>query len=117
MEILKGVIKKSIVVIVPSIALAAYFIEMRTVPAGIFIGWVFGIFNLRSLTRSVQGFVTADKSKSVLVFLNMFRLLGMFAAMTVLIYYRVINVLGLLYGFTVVFILILVEGIRIGKAQ
>jgi hypothetical protein len=117
MEILKGVLKKSAVIIVPSIALAAYFLHERTVPMGIFAGWVFGILNLTSLTRSVQGFIDVDRSKMKLVFLNIFRLLGMFAVIIVLLYYRLINVLGLLYGFTVVFVLILIEGIRIGKSQ
>jgi hypothetical protein len=47
----------------------------------------------------------------------MFRLLALFAVIFFLIYYKVVNVFGLLFGFTVVFILILIEGARVSKGK
>ena len=117
MEILKGVLKKSIFIILPAALLSAFFIEPRKFPLGIMMGWLFGILNLRQLTRNIEGLVGTEKATLKLVFLSMTRLLVLFAAIFCLIYYRVVNVFGLLIGFTVVFVLILVEGAKVGKSQ
>jgi hypothetical protein len=117
MEILKGVIKKSIFIILPAAALCTFFIESRKVPLGILMGWLFGIMNLRQLTRNIEGLVGTEKATVKLVLLSMTRLLVLFAAIFLLIYYRVVNVFGLLFGFTVVFVLILVEGAKVGRSQ
>ncbi len=117
MEILKRVIKASIFIILPAIILSAFFIEPRKFPLGILMGWLFGILNLRQLSRNIEGLVGTEKATFKLVFLSMTRLLVLFAAIFVLIYYRVVNVFGLLIGFTVVFVLILVEGAKVGKSQ
>ena len=117
MEILKRVLKKSIVIVLPAAVLSAFLIEPRKVPLGILMGWLFGILNLRQLSRNVQGLMGTEKATFKLVFLSMTRLLALCAAIFLLIYYRVVNVFGLLAGFTVVFVLILVEGARVGKSQ
>jgi len=115
MEILKGVLRKSIFIIIPAVLLAAIIVEPRKFPLGIIMGWLFGILNLRQLSRNVEGLVGTQKATFKLVFLSMTRLLFLCAAIFALIYYRVVNVFGLLIGFTVVFVLILVEGAKVGK--
>ncbi|MBI5665347.1 MAG: ATP synthase subunit I [Nitrospirae bacterium] len=115
MEILKGVFKKSIFIILPAAVLSAFLFEPRKFPLGILMGWLFGIINLRQLSRNIEGLVGTEKMTLKLVFLSMIRLLVLFTAIFLLIYYRVVNVFGLLIGFTVVFILILVEGAKVGK--
>jgi hypothetical protein len=117
MEILKGVFRKSIFIILPVALLSAFLIEPRKFPLGIMMGWLFGILNLRQLTRNIEGLVGTEKATFKLVFLSMTRLLILFAAIFVLIYYRVVNVFGLLIGFTVVFVLILIEGAKVGKGS
>ncbi|RJQ50240.1 MAG: hypothetical protein C4538_00665 [Nitrospiraceae bacterium] len=114
MEILKRVVKKSIFIIVPAIAASAFY-EPRKLPLGIFIGWLFGIFNLRALTRNVAGLIGSGKAAPLVVFLNIMRLSLLFVAIFLLVYYRVVNIIGLLLGFTVVFIFILIEGWKVGK--
>jgi hypothetical protein len=116
MEILKNVFKKSLFVILPAIVLSAFLIEPRKIPLGILMGWLLGIFNLRQLTRNIEGLIGSEKATVKLVFLSMTRLLVLFAAIFLLVYYRVVNVFGLLFGFTVVFVLILIEGARVGKS-
>jgi len=108
-EILRGVIKKSVFIILPAIVIA-FFLESRKLPLGIFLGWLFGIINLRALTKNVQGLVGAEKAAPGIVILNLLRLSVMFAAIFLLVYHKVVNIIGLLAGFTIVFILILVEG-------
>ena len=113
MEILKRVINKSLIVILPVAAVSAFF-EWKKLPASIIIGGVFGILNLRGLVRSVEGLVGSEKATTKLIFLSITRLLMLFIAIFILIWLKVINIIGMLFGFTVVFVLILFEGMKVG---
>lgn len=117
MEILKRVVRKSIFIVLPAAILSAIFFEPPKLPLGILMGWLFGILNLRQLTRNIEGLVGTEKATLKLVILSMTRLIALFAAIFLLIYYKVVNVFGLLFGFTVVFVLILIEGVKVGKSQ
>lgn len=117
MDLLKGVFKKSIIVIIPAAVASAVYIDHRKAPLGILLGWLFGIMNLRQLTRNVKGLFGSEKATLKLLFLSITRLLALFAAIIVLVYYRIVNVLGLLFGFTVVFLFILIEGARAGRQE
>ena len=116
MEILKRVLKKSILII-PPVILISFFVESRRLPLGIFMGWLFGIINLRALTKNVEGMLGPEKATVRIVVLNITRLLAMSAAIFMLVYYRIVNVIGLLIGFTIVFNLILIEGWKVGKSK
>jgi hypothetical protein len=116
MEILTRVVKKSIMIILPAVAVS-YAYQWEKVPAGIIAGWLLGIINLRSLSRNVKGLIGSEKAAAKIVFLSLFRLVAVLAIIAVLLRFRVINVFGLLFGFTAVFALILFEGYRIGKSN
>ena len=117
MEILKRVLKTSLFIIIPSLAIAAFFIADKKVLPGILFGWLFGIINLRQLSRNVEGAIGSERITFRLIFLSMIRLAALFAAIFALIYYKTVNIFGLLFGFTVVFILILIEGAKVSKSQ
>jgi hypothetical protein len=114
MEILSGVIKKTVIIIVPAAVIAAFF-EWKKLPLGIIAGAGFGILNLRGLVKNVEGFIGSEGLTAKVLLLSMFRLFLLFASITILIWLKLINILGLLFGFTVVFALILVEGLRTSK--
>jgi hypothetical protein len=117
MEIFKRVIIKAIIIILPAAVLSYFFIEQQKVPLGILLGGLLGLFNLRQLSRNVAGLVGTEKATFKLVFLSMTRLMVLCSAIFLLIYYGIVNVFGLLFGFTVVFALILIEGARVSKMQ
>ncbi|MBI5739153.1 MAG: ATP synthase subunit I [Nitrospirae bacterium] len=112
MELLKRVAKKSSFIVLPAIVIA-FFFESRKMPLGIFFGWLFGIFNLRALTRNVEGLVGSEKAAVGIVMLNLARLLTVSTAIFMLVYYKVVNIFGLIAGFTVVLALILLEGVKV----
>jgi len=116
MEILKSVFKKSIIVVVPAAVLAGLLIEPRKVPLGIIFGWLLGIVNFRQLSRNINGLIGAEKATMRLMIMSMTRLLAVMIFIAVLVFYRVVNIFGLLFGFTVVFVLILAEGSRLSRA-
>ena len=117
MELFEGVFKKSLIIVLPAAVVSGFYFDPEKVPLGILLGWLFGILNLRQLTRNIQGLFGSEKATLKLLFLSMTRLLVMFAVIVFLIYYRVVNVFGLLFGFTVVFLFILIEGARVGRSQ
>jgi hypothetical protein len=114
MEILNGVIKKSLIIIVPA-AIATAFLEWEKFPLGILAGAGFGILNLRGLVRSVHGFIGAEGLTFKIIFMSMTRLFLLFAAISILLWLKIVNVFGLLSGFTVVFVLVLLEGLKTAK--
>ncbi len=114
MELLKRVIKKSLIVLLPVAAVSAFF-EWKKLPLGIIAGGVLGIINLRGLVRNVEGFIGAEGLTAKVVLLSMTRLFILFTAIFILIWLQIINVPGMLFGFTVVFIFILYEGFQMSR--
>lgn len=115
MEILSRVIKKSLIIILPATGISLVF-GWEKVPLGILAGWFFGVLNFRALSRNVTGLLASEKAVTLIVLKSMTRILTLFAAVAFLLYIKVINAFGLLFGFTVVFALILLEGLREGRA-
>ena len=116
MEILKRVIHKSIFIILPCAVISGFY-EWKKLPLGIIAGGLFGILNLRGLVRSVEGFINSNMLSAKLILMSFTRLFILFSAIFILLWFKIINVFGLLFGFTVVFILILVEGMKIAKSN
>ncbi len=114
MEILNGVIKKSLIIILPAAVIAAFF-EWKRLPLGIIAGAGFGILNFRGLVRNVEGLIGSEGLTAKIILLSMIRLFLLFAAIFILVWLKIINVFGMAFGFTVVFILILFEGMKAGK--
>lgn len=115
MEILKRVIQKSLIIILPAAIISGFF-EWKKLPLSIIIGGLLGILNLRGLVRNVEGFTGSKKPIAKIIFLSMTRLLILFTAIFILMWFKIINVLGLLFGFTVIFVLILIEGMKVSKS-
>jgi hypothetical protein len=65
----------------------------------------------------VQGLVGSEGATMKLIIMNLVRLIGLSAGIILLVYYRVINVFGLLIGFTIVFVFIMIEGAKVGKGK
>ena len=116
MEILKRVIYKSIIIILLCAAISAFY-EWKKLPLGIIAGGLFGILNLRGLVRSVEGFINSNMLSAKLILMSFTRLFILFSAIFILLWFKIINVFGLLFGFTVVFVLILVEGMKVAKSN
>ena len=81
-----------------------------TVAAGVLAGAALGIFNIYSIVRLVEalaGAATAGPgagkaSKALVSFVHMFKLGLIFVTLILLVYLKLINLFGVLAGFTVV---------------
>lgn len=111
---IKTLYKQSAILVLIAAAVSAYF-EWKKLPASILIGGVLGVANHRALSWGVSGMLDADRSYVRLLFFSMFRLLIIFIILFALIMLKLVNILGVLIGFTIVFTLILKEGLVAAK--
>ncbi len=106
--------KHTLIILVP-LSLLSALIEPFKLPLGIFLGGVFGLVNLKGMKRGLEGLLGTYRPAGKLVFLSLFRLFVLFAAITLLAMTRTVNLFGLLIGFTVVFAVLIKEGLRAAK--
>lgn len=114
MELIQKIHRNSLVLLFP-LAAASAFIEWRQLPLSILMGGVLGILNIRVLAWGVQGVLGSRKSATKMLFFSQFRLVMLFLILAVLLYLRVVNIFGILAGFTVVFSMVVIEGLKHSK--
>ncbi len=136
MNLTKKVTKKSLFVIFPLVLLSLFvnwrvgplkfvalfgnpaFVNIRiSMAMSIVIGGILGIANLRGLVWGIDSLLGTYKANTKLVFLSLFRLGLLFAVIIVLVALRLINLLGLLVGMTVVFVILIMEAVKMAKEQ
>ena len=108
--------KRAAFIIVP-MAVAAAFIEPVKLPLGIISGALLAAINFRGMTRNLEGLIGTDRPTMKLVALSIGRLLIVFSIIIALAVAKVVNLIGLLVGFTVVLTLVLREGYLTAQAE
>jgi hypothetical protein len=105
----------ALAVVLAALASALLGMEGRT-GASILVGGVLALANLRAMSWSVQGFVNVaaqgGRLQGRLVAFSLLRLLLLFAVLLLLVKAGLVNLLAVLVGFTVVFFVVLMEGLR-----
>ncbi|MDA8431401.1 MAG: hypothetical protein M0Z60_00385 [Nitrospiraceae bacterium] len=114
MDLIKQIYKKGLLILLPLAFLSA-FMEWKKLPAGILAGGALGLANLKGLAWGVRGLFGTGRAGGVMVFFSIFRLMMLFAILALLVYLRLVNVFGVLIGFTVIFLLVMIEGLRYAK--
>jgi len=116
MDLIRGVIKKSLFIIIPvSIFSLVYF--DKKVFIGLISGWLIGIINLRQLAKNIHNFLGSTGARFKIISLSILRLSILFIAIFLLVYEKIVNIFGLLAGFTVVFIFVIIEGLKVAQKQ
>lgn len=112
---------KNILIAIIPLSLASAAIEPKRLPLGILFGGALGIINLRGLAKGVKGLMELHAGgggaspAGRMIFMSFFRLILLAAVIALLAASKLINLIGLLIGFTVVFALLLIEGLRVSK--
>lgn len=114
MVLLKRIYKRAIFILLP-LALLSAFIEWKKLPLSILIGGILGLINLRGLARGVYSIVGTYRPTAKMVISTIFRLGFLAVVLIILFASKVVNVFGILIGFTVIFILIITEGLRLAR--
>lgn len=89
--------------------------DWRKMPHSVLIGGLLGLANLKGLAWGLKDFATLHRPSGKLVFWSMLRFFILAFILIVLAILKLIDFFGILIGFTVVFVLILKEGLRIAR--
>ncbi len=114
MDLIQKIHRNSLILLFP-LAAASAFIEWRQLPLSILMGGVLAILNIRALAWGVQGVLGSQKSSTKMLFFSQFRLVMLFLILAALVYLKVVNIFGILAGLTVVFSMVVIEGLRHAK--
>lgn len=117
MELFKRILKQSLIVSVIAIALSAALTRGIKFPLGVFVGSLAGIVNLRAIVRNVSSITGGQRITGRYIILSTFRLLGLFALLFILIWKGLADVFGILLGFTIVFVIIIKEGLKEARSM
>jgi len=116
MDLIRRIYKKSFLVLI-SLALLSALIEWKKLPVSIIIGGALGFANIKAIAWGVSGLIGKEKTTGRMIFFSMFRLFLLFSILSLLVYMRLVNVFGILAGFTVIFALLLIEGLKYAKTD
>jgi len=114
MDLIRNIQRNSLIILFPLSAVSA-FLEWKKLPLGILTGGALGLLNIRALAWSVHGLLGAHKPSSKMLFFSQLRIIMLFFVLAGLLYLRLVNVFGILAGFTVVFIMVIREGLKYSK--
>lgn len=78
-------------------------------------GGILGLINLKALSWGIEGIIGARRATAPMVFFSMFRLFFILMIVAALVYLKLANIFGIIAGFTVVFMMILIEGFKFAK--
>jgi hypothetical protein len=112
--LIKRTYKLAIIILLPLSILSA-FIEWKRLPISILIGGILGLANLRGIARGVEGLIVKNRPSGVLIFFSLLRLTILASILAILVIFKLVNIFGILIGFTVVFIVIIKEGLSVAK--
>ncbi|NOY63903.1 MAG: hypothetical protein GXO97_00670 [Nitrospirae bacterium] len=117
MKMIKRINRISLVLLLIA-ALVASFFDWKKFPAGILVGGALALANLKGIQWGIQGITDpeiASQLKGRIIFFSLFRLLILFIILAILLYLRLVNIWAIMIGLTIVFVTIMIEGLREAK--
>ncbi|MDA8085297.1 MAG: hypothetical protein M0Z75_01210 [Nitrospiraceae bacterium] len=90
-------------------AISAFFMPVK-IPAGILAGGLLMLANFKALSWGVTGFLGAKKATGKMILFSGLRFAIILTVLIVLLKLRLVDLLGVILGMTVVFTVILAEG-------
>jgi len=114
MDLVKRVHKQGIIILLAASVISAFF-DWPKLPIGIFFGGVLGLANLKGLEWGLGRLFGTYRPRGKLIFLSFFRFVILACILLVLAIYKMVNFFGILIGFTIVFGLIMKEGLRVSQ--
>lgn len=114
MEIIRRLYKQAVLVVL-LVAAGSLLIEPKKLPLSIILGGLLGILNLKGLSWGIESLLHSQKATTKLIFLTFLRLGILASVITALAILRLINLFGILIGFTIVFVLLIKEGLKVSS--
>ncbi len=116
MDLIKGIVRNSALVLLPAAAVSA-FLPWDKLPASILVGGLLGILNIKALAWSIGGILGTAHANAKLLFVSQFRFVMVVIVVVALAALRLVTLPGLLVGFSVVFVQVLIVGLSQAKRR
>jgi hypothetical protein len=113
-DLIKGIARNSVIILIPAAIISA-FLPWENFPFSILIGGLLGILNLRALAWSIEGILGTSHASGKMLFFSQFRFVMLMLILIALAYLKLVSIIGIIIGFTVVFSQVLFVGIRHAK--
>ena len=114
MNLIKRIHRQGTIILI-CLAAASALYEWKKLPLSILVGGALGLANIRGLAWGLKDFTTLARPSGKVIFLSLFRFSMIALILVVLALLKLINFVGILVGLTVVFILVIKEGLRAAK--
>jgi len=103
------IVRNSIIMIIPATGIAALLADGVT-SFSIAAGGILGVLNIRVMIWAVEGLMGAGRVEGPLVMFSIFRLFLLALVIGVLLYRHLVNVPGMVIGFSIIFMVVIREG-------
>ncbi len=114
MDLIKRIHRQGTIILILLAAASALY-EWKKLPLSILVGGALGLANIKGLAWGLKDFASAGRPSGKVIFLSLFRFFMIAFILVILALLKLINLIGVLIGFTVVFLLVIKEGLRFAK--
>ena len=114
MDLIQKIQRNSLILLFP-LAAASAFIEWEKLPISILTGGILGLLNIRALAWGVQGLLGTQRASYKDALFQPVPDCHAFLVLTTLVYLKLVNIFGILAGFTVVFSMVIIEGLKYAR--
>ena len=114
MDLVRRIHRHGTIILIVLAGLSAFY-EWRKLPLSILVGGALGLANLKGLAWGLKDFAVSHRPGGKVIFLSLFRFFMIAAILIALALLGLINFVGVLIGFTVVFVLVIREGLRAAR--
>jgi hypothetical protein len=114
MNLTRDIARNSAFILIPAAVISA-FLPWENLPFSILIGGLLGILNVKALAWSLEGVLGTSHANAKMLFFAQFRFVMLIIIVTALAYLKLVTIPGLLAGFSVVFLQVLITGLRHAK--
>lgn len=106
---IKKISRNTAIILIPAAVVSA-FLPWENLPFSLLIGGLLGILNIRALAWSIEGILGTSSVNMKMLFFSQFRFVMLALIVVLLAYLRLVTILGIMAGFSVVFFQILFVG-------
>ena len=111
---IKAIARNSAIILVLSAVISA-FLPWQDLPFSILAGGLLGILNIKALAWGVEGALGTAHASAKALFFSQFRFVMLVLIIAVLAYLKLVTISGLMLGFSIVFLQVLISGLRQAK--
>jgi len=111
MNLTRDIARNSVFILIPAAIISA-FLPWQDLPFSILVGGLLAILNMKALAWSIKGILGTSHANAKMLFFAQFRFVIFILIITALAYLKLVTIPGLIAGFSIVFVQVLITGLK-----